>query len=406
MEKRKLVKNNCFKAVLFLLCTSILTAIIADTGILHASSVKVKDEYKNDSKIKSYEDQIEQVARDMEALDAKMKNAEAEIGSTMAEKIRLDEEIELLEQQIALTEGYISALEEDILNKENEVENCESEYEKKYEQFKLRLRAAHEGGNVSYLEMLLGAKSLSEFLASVDRVGSMIEYDSKIMRELTENKTDLETAKADYSDQKAKMISSLVKLESDKKTLERKRVEAANYISKLENDEANYKALYEQNLAREAELEKQLTARMKELEEMSKRFIGKDNYLWPLPTTYKRVSSSFGYRTSPITGKPEYHNGIDIPAPLGTDIYAANDGTVTIATTHYSYGKYIMIDHGGGYFTLYAHCSSINVKVGQKVNQGDVIGKVGSTGYSTGNHLHFSMYEKSTPANPNKWFKW
>ncbi len=406
MNKSAVSRNIFVRALIFLVCMSVLIAVVSDTVAIHASSVKVDSKYKNDSKVKSYEDQIAQIGRDMEALDAKMKNAESEIGSTMAEKLKLDDEIALLEQQIKLTEGYIVELENDIITKESEMDDRTTAYEEKYEQFKLRIRAAHEMGNVSYLEMLFGASSLSDFLSKVDRVGAMIDYDSEVMRQLTEEKTNLEAAKNDYSEQKAKQVASLVQLEQDKKTLERKRVEAANYISQLEKNEAEYKALYEQNLAREAELEKQLTARMKELEEMSKRFIGKDNFLWPLPTTYKRISSVYGYRTSPITGRTEFHNGIDIPAPYGTEIYASNDGTVTIATTHYSYGKYIMIDHGGGYFTLYAHCSSLNVSVGQKVSQGQIIGKVGSTGYSTGNHLHFSMYEKSAAANPNKWFKW
>ena len=127
-------------------------------------------------------------------------------------------------------------------------------------------------------------------------------------------------------------------------------------------------------------------------------------FMWPVPLSNTSVSSECSWRTNPFSGKSEFHNGIDIPAPFGTDVYASNGGTVIKATYHYSYGNYIMIDHGGGYVTLYAHNSKLLVAVGDKVTKGQVIAKVGSTGDSTGNHCHFTVYLNGEIVNPRKFF--
>ena len=190
--------------------------------------------------------------------------------------------------------------------------------------------------------------------------------------------------------------------------MQKKSEEAQARIDQLKSDIATSQAYQAQNEKLREEFEAQLEARIKELEEEQKKknskYVGGE-LQWPVPLDYTKVTSGYAWRTSPITGRKELHNGIDIPAPLGTSVYAANTGTVVIATWHYSYGNYIMIDHGGGIMTLYAHNSQLLVSVGDKVKKGQVIAKVGSTGDSTGNHCHFSVRNNGSFIDPMQYFK-
>lgn len=357
-----------------------------------------------DSKVQSFEAQIDKLNREMENLKTNLSNAKSAIDKTIAEKAVLDAEMNILIQKIDVTNQLITELAGSIEQKNAEIISKEQAYAEKYALFKERLRVTHEDGQASYLEMLFGADSLSDFLARVDRIGAMLEYDNMIMNSLKTEKADLESARENYQFQKNAQEDYLAQLKVDEAALEAKKEQSASYLNTLKAQQANYEAVLAKKMEDEEKLQDELQAYLKELEaRQNNKFVG-GQFLWPLPLTYTRVSSEYGRRISPITGKYEGHNGLDIPAAYGTDIYAANSGTVTISTTHWSYGNYIMIDHGGGYATLYAHCSKLLVNKGDKVTKGQVIAKVGSTGYSTGNHLHFSMYENSTLTDPRKWF--
>jgi len=358
-----------------------------------------------DSKVQSYEAQLAQIDEKMKNLKNQISTAKSETEKAMAEKARLDEEMNLLIQQIEVQRELIAELDASIVTKDGEIIAKQQEYDEKYALFKERLRVTHEEGQASYLEMLFSAKSMADFLSRVDRIGAMLEYDNKIMNDLKDEKASLESLRTDFSTQKGKLESTLDKMEKAEKELEQKAEKAASYINQYQNDQKKYASLYEKALEEEEKLTAQLEAYLEELQkQLNSKYVG-GTFMWPVPLDFTRVTSSYGWRTSPITGKPELHNGIDIPASYGTNIYAANAGKVTIATSHYSYGNYIMIDHGGGYATLYAHCSKLLVSVGQTVKKGDVIAKVGSTGYSTGNHLHFSLYEANKHTDPMKFFK-
>ncbi len=383
---------------------AIICALLLILGVVFGSVVQVFASKLTDSKVQNYEAQIEKLNRDMENLKNQMTNAKSQIDQTIAKKELLDAEMNILIQKIDVTNALVNELSVSISQKNTEISDKELAYAEKYELFKERLRVTHEDGQASYLEMLFGAESLSDFLARIDRIGAMLEYDTMIMNSLKTEKADLESARTNFQVQKSSQEAYLAELKKDEASLESKKKEAASYLTKLEKDQASYVSLYEKALAAEEALQEELQAYLKELEaKQNNKYVGGE-FMWPVPLDYVRVSSEYGGRTSPITGKYEFHNGIDIPAAYGTSIYATNAGTVTVATNHWSYGNYIMIDHGGGYATLYAHCSKLLVKKGDKVTKGQVIAQVGSTGYSTGNHLHFSMYENSAHTDPRKWF--
>ena len=396
-DRKKIVKTALRAAAMLLAAVCVILTVPAGIEPVHAAKL-------TDSKVQSFEAELAKKEEEMAKLKRSIATANSEAEKKLAEKNQLDAEVNLLISKIDLTTEFIAELEASIAEKDGEISDKQTAYEEKYALFKERLRVTHEEGQASYLEMLLGAESLADFLSRIDRIGAMLEYDNRIMRELKEEKSSLESIRTDFSTQKQKNEELLASLKKDKAELDQKVKQAASFINKYQNDAVMYKNMYEKALEEEEKLQEELQAYLEELQKkLNSKYVG-GTFMWPVPLDYTRVSSEYGYRINPITGKNELHNGIDIPASYGTYIYASNAGKVTISSSHYSYGNYIMIDHGGGYATLYAHCSKLLVSVGTQVKKGQVIAYVGSTGYSTGNHLHFSLYENNKHTDPMKFF--
>lgn len=359
--------------------------------------------FSNDSQVKSYQNQLATIEKNLKSLQSSMASTKIDINNQLAEKAKLDKEISLLYDKIEVQNALLDELSVGIAEKEIEIAEKQTEYDARYELFKERLRITYEDGDASYIAMLFGAQSLSDFLSRIDRIGAMLDYDTNIMSELQSQKTDLEEYKLVLEESKAEQEAITAQYRLDQAAISEKAKATEQYISSLRSNTAAYQAMQAENEKKRAELEAELEERIKELEKQNSKYVGGD-LLWPVPVQYTRITSECGWRTSPITGKLEYHNGVDIPVPYGTDIYAANEGTVVTAANHYSYGNYIMLDHGGGIITLYAHNSKLLVKVGDKVKRGQVIAKAGSSGASTGNHCHFSIRESGTWVNHKKYF--
>lgn len=402
MMKKKHIAAKCIAAALSVVITA--GAVTYNSG----EALSAASNFSGDSKVKGYEDQIKKADANIAALKNQIASSKQDLASAQADKEAYDKLVASYMEKISVTNDLIAELETSISEKTDEINGKQTDYEKKYELFKLRLRVTHEEGQASYLEMLLGAEDIADFLSRVDRVGSMLEYDNKIMNTLKDEKADLEEIRATLEIQKKEQETFKAQLAADEADMQKKSEEAQARIDQLKSDIATSQAYQAQNEKLREEFEAQLEARIKELEEEQKKknskYVG-GTLQWPVPLDYTKVTSGFAWRTSPITGRKELHNGIDIPAPLGTSVYAANTGTVVIATWHYSYGNYIMIDHGGGIMTLYAHNSQLLVSVGDKVTKGQVIAKVGSTGDSTGNHCHFSVRKNGAFIDPMQYFK-
>ena len=384
-----------------------LAMILSAVTLAPTLNVNAASKYSSDTKVQSIQDQLNKVSANLKNVQSSITTASKSVANALEYKAQLDNELTLMLQKIELQDEYIAALSQDIADKEAEIADKQTEYEEKYEIFKERLRVTHEDGDASYIAMLFGAESLAEFLSRVDRVGAMLEYDSRIMDELQNTKSDLTDERNALEDSKLAQQKVAEELADEKAALEKKKTENESYINSLNSQLRNNQAQRDALQAQIEELDAEMEERIKQLEEEEKKknskYVG-GVMLWPVPTQYTRTTSECGWRTSPITGKQEYHNGADIPVPYGTDIYAANDGTVVTATSHWSYGNYVMIDHGGGIYTLYAHNSKLCVKVGDKVKRGDVIAKAGSTGQSTGNHCHFSIRENGEWVSHKKYF--
>ncbi len=400
---RKLFSHKSFTKVLALLLVCAAVGVNIPSAEVSAASTK----YNNDPKVQSLQDQMSKINADIKKAKSNIASASRSVANALEYKAQLDKELTLMVQKIDLQNELIAALSDSIAEKEVEIADKQTEYEEKYELFKERLRVTHEDGEASYIAMLFGSDSLADFLSRVDRIGAMLEYDNRIMNELKDDKSNLSDEKTNLETNKAEQEALAAQLAIDQLELEQKQKDNESYITSLNRQIANNEAQQASLQAKIEKLDAELEAYIKQLEEEEKKknskYVG-GVMLWPVPTNYTKLTSECGWRTSPITGKTEFHNGADIPVPYGTDIYAANDGTVVTATEHWSYGNYVMIDHGGGVYTLYAHNSKLCVKVGDKVKRGQVIAKAGSTGQSTGSHCHFSIREKGEWINHKKYF--
>jgi murein DD-endopeptidase MepM/ murein hydrolase activator NlpD len=325
--------------------------------------------------------------------------------------------LELTNREIENAAAEIALLDEKIEIKKREYEDALAEEERQMKIFKRRLRAMEENGTITYYEILFDASSFSDFLSRLDSISEIIKADELIIRKIERARLQLVLAQQEYWDSKDEQEAAKAALEAKKAELQKELDAADEYIRGIEADIAAYEADAEANrdkLAQiQAELEAQIAAQAA-LDEMIERLLreqrdinagvyAKGSFLWPSADS-KLVTSIYGMRLHPILGYTTMHNGIDIGAAYGTDIYASDGGIVIISEYSSSYGNYVMLNHGGGRYTLYAHMSKRLVEVDDAVSQGDVIGLVGSTGYSTGPHIHFEVYIDEKRVDPLQFF--
>ena len=326
--------------------------------------------------------------------------------AVLSRQKKLDEQINNTSAQIRNVEAQISAYEELIVQTEAELVDAEQREAAQYELFCHRVRSMEERGEISYWSVLFGATSFSDKLTRLNDINEVMDADQKVIDdlkalqvEITEKKTSLETSKAESEAAKADLVSK-------KKELDQQRQQAIALVKEIEANEKEYKSTIDQ-LAQEEEdiLAEALRLSKKLAEEQAAQ--GKPQqsnpggYIWPVDSRY--ITSTVGGRASPGGVGSTNHKGTDIGRVGYTSrIYAAKAGTVIVSQYSSSYGNYVVVSHGAGNTTLYGHMSSRSVSVGQYVNQGDVLGITGSTGHSTGPHLHFEVTENGVRIDPLK----
>ena len=315
--------------------------------------------------------------------------------------------------------------------KEVELAEAQEEEAKYQEEFNQRVRSMEERGNVSYWSVLFNANSFSDLLDQINAISEVMDYDNQVMDNLAAARQAVADAKADLEENKAAEEAAKADLESQKAELETEQANVDSVISEIESQSSVYAqkmdeleddsatiasqiAQAEKDYQAQLEAQRKAEEAKKAQEEASKGQSSSSNsgstntpsgggsasssgFLWPL-SGYTRVSSPFGYRNCPFHGQ-ELHGGCDVPAPSGTPIMATKSGVVVVSTYGSSYGNYVVIAHSDGSRSLYAHQSQRAVSVGQTVSQGQVIGYVGTTGSSTGNHLHFEIWLNSSSSS-------
>lgn len=344
---------------------------------------------------------------------------EAEKADVVAQKQAMDERNMYTLQQIQLNNQEIELYDEMIAEKAAELEEAQRLENEQLERYRARVRAMEENGGYNILAIISKSDSFSDMLTAMDDVGEIMESDRQLEDAYIAARENTESVKADYEDTRSELEDLKAQLKAEQEELEKDIEEAIQIILDLENDLENRQAEYDAIMAAEdaanatidklvAELEAQRAAEAAAAAAAGGGSGGGNanatgSFLWPV-ASYVYVSSRFGLRVHPITGEKKSHTGIDIASNQGTAVYASDGGSVTLAGWNGGYGNCIMIDHGNGYVTLYGHLSSISVSVGQTVSQGATIGAVGSTGNSTGPHLHFEVLKNGTRIDPEQFF--
>ncbi len=387
-----------------------LIALAAALAVIPVQAAGKGDIDSAKDKISSLEEEKKKTEETIQELEARKADTESYVKELDGELARLDDELSALDSRIAGKEADIEVT-------KSQLEEAQKTEEEQYASMKLRIKYMYEKGDTSYLDLLLESGSMSEMLNRAEYIRKISSYDRKKLTEYGEIKEkiadDEEKLEAEHKELLALQEQTKAKQDSVEKLVGEKSKELQKYQNQIAANEsqlASYQADIEAQENRiqeiEAELKRQEEEARRKAQEQGEEYktvsIGNISFIWPCPSS-SRITSGFGGRSSPTEGASSNHKGIDIGASSGSDIVAAADGTVTISTYSYSAGNYIMINHGGGVSTVYMHCSKLLVSVGETVRKGQVIAKVGSTGYSTGPHLHFGVRLNGAYVNPSQY---
>lgn len=385
----------------FRLCGLALTAAVAvsllpEAVVVPASAVTQAEIDAMKEEANSLKQQQEEIQDQLDSLAADRENA-------MARKTLLEQQINATRAEINTIAAQISKYDELIAQKQTELDEAEAEEQAQYELFCERVRYMEEQGEVSYWSILFSSKDFADLLDNAMMVEEIMDYDNQVMDQLIalreqieQDKAELETARQEQQDAKAEQEAAQANLQAQESEVDALLSQISNQEDELEAREAQLRAASDAATAEIAAAERELAAQIANVPSES-------GFLWPLPGRYN-LSSLFGSRKHPITGRANNHTGIDIPASSGTSILAAKSGVVTTSTYNNSYGNYVVVSHSDGTSTLYAHMVRRNCSKGDTVSQGQVIGYVGTTGSSTGNHLHFEVRVNGSRVDPINYF--
>lgn len=361
-----------------------------------------------DQKIQEEEQKKKEYEKKADGLEEEMKEMEGEKEDTLSFIKKMDQKTEKLEADVARLEAEEKETRQKLTAAQNELVEAQEEKEKQYSTMKKRIKYMYENGNSQYLEILFGARSITDLLNRSEYVEKMAEYDNQIFVRFEETCQKIEKREKEIQEalEKVSRLAAEKKAETQEmnELTQQKQCELDKYNKQLSLSKEQWENYNKQAVAAENAVEDLLK---KKQEEMEKQQSGESadssntgSMIWPLPNGVGRISSSFGPRKSPTAGASSYHKGIDIATSSGTPIWAAADGKVITAAYSSSAGNYVMISHGNRLYTVYMHCSRLAVKEGDVVKRKQVIAYVGSTGISTGAHLHFGVSKDGSYVNP------
>lgn len=394
MKKTRKLRIVCAALAVFVTVAALLPGI-SGTDALAVSQ----------SQIDALEEQRDALRAEREEMQAGIDELEAQQADVLQQKAALDAQNEVYRQEIELIEEQVSLYTQLVEQKRQEVELATQAESEQLATYRRHVRAMEENGRYTYLSILFGSRSLGELMSNLDMIGEIMEADQRSYEQYTAAREQSEQIQAEYETMLTELDSRQSELETEKAALEIQIDEATQMIVDLEAQLETDRAAYEEQLAKEAALEADIQEMIAELErqEAANSIVSTGTYIWPLPGY--RPGSAYGWRIHPIWGDRRFHAGEDIGAPSGTPILAADSGLVTVIPDNGNgYGNYIMINHGGGRVTLYAHMSGFAVSNGATVTQGQTIGYVGSTGNSTGPHLHFEVRVNGATTDPKSYF--
>ncbi len=329
---------------------------------------------------------INDAQKKVEEAERKKKEAESKKKTVLEQKSELELEISDIQDKL-------NVINKELSDKEEELIQAQEKADRQYEAMKLRLRTMYEDNSASYIELIFSGESLSEAIFNYELIKQLIEYDSNMYDELCTTRARIEVVKNEIEENKKS-------IEKEKSILDEKNSALQKTVDSLNQDINESQKEKEQAEAEMKRLRQQYAASLRSSAPASGGAMYTGGQLqWPTPSSYY-ITSEYGYRLHPTLKVWKGHTGVDIGAGYGASVLAAEDGTVTVAGYNVAYGYYIIINHGGGLSTLYAHNSSLLVTSGQNVTRGQTIAKVGSTGYSTGPHCHFEVMINGATTDP------
>lgn len=429
MKNRKRLISIVAGSLAVLLLLSLVVGMIPASAKEYTSNLT--EELKSEiSELKSQQNEIQE---QIDALKDQIKENMSEMEKITTEKNVIDQEIGLLNQQILNINDQIVTYGLLIADKQDELDEAKARLEELNRQNKDRIRAMEEAGELSYWSVLFKASSFSDLLDRLNMIEEIAAADQRRLEELSKAAEAVAVAQTELEDEKSALEETKAELDEMQAVLADKRAEADALLVELNAKGEAFEALKDEAeedeealLAEIAAAEKAYNKEVERLKEEERKRIEEEKrkaeeelkkqqeasggnappssvtagITWVMPCRYTYLSSPYGWRIHPVYGYSKFHSGVDLAAPAGTPIYASRSGRVTIATYSDSAGYYVSINHGDGFSTSYLHMTHYIVGAGDYVAAGQVIGYVGTTGVSTGNHLHFSIYYNGNTQNP------
>ena len=409
MKKRKILISVMAGLLAALMLVTLIVGLLPNDASAATSSSAIKQQL----------DQLKEQKKDIDAniaeLEGQLSANLSEMEEIVAQKNLIDQEIFALYQQEANMNEQISAYSVLIADLQRELDDAEIKLEELNKKNKERIRAIEEGGELSYWSVLFKANDFSDFLDRLTMVNEIAAADQRRLNEMSSLAKEISQSKEQLQVELSALEEAKAELAETEKVLEEKRAEADKLLAELIATGAEYEALIEEEERKASELEANIDKTQDQYDDAKKQEwlstsvptsrpnTGSNNVnglTWLIPCNYTRFSSPFGERIHPVYGDVRFHYGVDLAAPSGTPIVATRSGVVTVATYSSSAGYYVTVDHQDGYSSKYLHMTHYIVSPGQYVAAGQVIGYVGSTGTSTGAHLHFSILYNGSHVNP------
>jgi murein DD-endopeptidase MepM/ murein hydrolase activator NlpD len=412
MRYRHFTRKTARRAALLVTVTLTVTAIFAgacpfvskaDTVSELKKSIEEKQSEIKDAQ--SQKSQLQSGLTDVKSLISNLEKTKSDLTNYVTQ---LDANLTEVQNKITELNDLISEKEDEIVETKAELDEAIAQEESQYEAMKLRIKSMYERGDNFYFEAILSAKSFGDMINRADYIERLTDSDKKILDEFKTTREYVETCKSQLEAEEELLEEAKKDVEAEQESLESLIAEKEQQISAYETDISNQSQLvkeYEAEIASQnaeiAALEKAAKELETQLEEATNPKATYDGgmFTWPAPS-YTRISDDYGNRIHPTLKVEKFHNGVDMAAPGGSPILAAYGGTVVAATYSSTMGNYVMIDHGSNLYTIYMHASALYVSKGDTVTKGQKIAAVGTTGRSTGNHLHFSVRLNGSYVSP------
>lgn len=383
------------------LCIILIMSLLSYSVCIYAEDEVVNQTQDGTSEgnktLEELQNESEEIRNQINQSTERLEIVEEELTKNLTQVQEIDSKIQVSEEELAKLNNEIEELNSNIKQNEAELQKRQEQYNKAKKQADQALIAMYEGGDVQYLDVLLGSNSIFEFISNYFLIEELFSYNVSLVEDASNKKKEIEKIVQNLENKKENLTEKKKEQQRTSQILENTKTARQYYMSKLSEEEQQIQANIDEYKLQMIQIETEIR-RLSTSASFGEDYIGEE-MIWPVPG-YTRITSQYGMRIHPITGLYSLHSGTDVGAPLGTEFLAMATGVVTKAEYNKYYGNMVILDHGGGVQTLYAHGSEFSVRLGDLVSQGTPVLKVGSTGYSTGPHAHFEIRINGDTVNP------